>query len=209
VKTYSGRGYIKLVGNRGSSKNIADFLHCLSFLENKTSTLYKKLSKKTVNIMFSDGFLKISQNTKKHSEILDEIATKISRPRIGDRECAKRLATVCNSIEKVSKEIKHKKLLSLKELSEIISILEGSLGEESYMTIQAKTFLAMAPQICRLYGVHLENFKKLLYSIVAHEEAHVEILENIKAAIDKKIGKEEGSAPIVKYKNPDSWIVSV
>jgi hypothetical protein len=77
------------------------------------------------------------------------------------------------------------------------------------MTIQAKTFLAMAPQICRLYGVHLENFKKLFYSIVADEEAHMEMFENIKEAIDKKISKKEGSAPIVKYKNPDSWIVSV
>jgi hypothetical protein len=198
-----------LIGKRGSSKNIADFFHCLSFLENKASTLYKKLSEKTVNPAFSDGFLKISQNTKKHSKTLAEIATKISRSRIGDRECAKRLVTVINSIEKISKKIKHKKLLSLKEISEIISILEGSLGEESYMLIQAKTFLAMAPQICRLYGVHLENFKKLLYSIVADEEAHMEMFENIKVAIDKKLSKKEGSAPTVKYTNPDSWIASV
>ncbi|MCW3997942.1 MAG: hypothetical protein NWF10_05160 [Candidatus Bathyarchaeota archaeon] len=198
-----------MLGKRGSSKDIADFLHCLSFLENRTSTLYKKLSDKTVNSAFSDSFLKISQNTKKHSETLDEIAKKISRPRIGDKECAKRLATAFKSIEKVTKKIKHKKLLSNEDLSEIISILEGSLGEESYMLIQAKTFLAMAPQISRLYGVHLENFKKLLYSIVADEEAHMEMFENIKVAIDKKLSKKEASAPTVKYKNPDSWIAYV
>ena len=100
-------------------------------------------------------------------------------------------------------------LLSVANDLEIISILEGSLGEESYMLVQARTFLAMAPQICRLYGVHLENFKKLFFSIVVDEEAHVEMFENIKVTIDEKIGKKEGSAPIVKYKNPDSWIASV
>ena len=77
------------------------------------------------------------------------------------------------------------------------------------MVIQAKTCLAMAPQMCRLYGVHLENFQKVFYDIVADEEVHLDLFEIIKAIIDKKLNKNEGSAPIVKYKNPDSWIASV
>jgi hypothetical protein len=197
-----------LLGKRVTSRDVADFIYCLSFLESKTSELYKKLSEKTVKPAFSDSFLTISQDAKQHSEDLDKIASQIGRSRINKRQCAKRLTTVCKSIEKVSKKIKKKNLLTLEELFEIIYVLEGSLGEESYMLIQLKTFAAMAPQICRLYGVHLENFGTLLHSIATDEEAHIKMLENIKIAIDKKLRKKEGRAPNVKYKNPDSWIVS-
>ena len=198
-----------MFGKRNSSKDIGNFLHCLGFLESRTSILYKELSEKTVNSAFSSGFLKISQNAKKHSETLDEIAVKVGRSRMDDRECARRLNSACDSLEVVSKKIEHKQLLSLNDLLEIVSVLEGSLGEESYMLIQAKTFLAMAPQICRLYGVHLEKFEILLYSIASDEETHIEILENIKVTLDSKMEVKEGSAPNVKYTNPDSWSVAV
>lgn len=200
--------YSKLLGKRGTSKDIVDFIHCLSFLENKTSALYKKLSEKTVSPTFSDSFLKISQNATKHSEELDKIASHIGQSRINKRECIKRLTTICKSIDKISKKIEKKNLLSLEELFEIIYVLEGSLGEESFMLIQLKTLVAMTHQIRRLYGVHLENFSNLLYTIAADEEAHIELLEHIKVVIDKKLRKKEGRAPNVKYKNPDSWIIS-
>ena len=197
-----------MFGKRGTSKDIADFMHCLSFLESRTSELYKKLSEKTVSPTFCDSFHKISQNAKKHSEALDKIASKIGRARINNRQCAKRLTTICKSMKKISKMMEKKNLLSLEELYDIIFVLEGSLGEESYMLIQLKTFVAMAPQIRQLYGVHLEDFKNLLYSIATDEEAHIEMLELIKIEIDKKLRKKEGRAPNVKYKNPDSWVVS-
>lgn len=198
-----------MFGKRGKSKDIADFMHCLSFLESRTSELYKKLSEKTVSPTFCDSFLKISENAKKHSEALDKIAYKIGRSRINKRECAKRLTTVCKSLEKISKKMEKNDLLSLEALYDIIFVLEGSLGEESYMLIQLKTFVAMAPQIRQLYGVHLEDFSKLLYAIATDEESRIEILEHIKEEIDKKLRKKEGRAPNIKYKNPDSWVISV
>ena len=197
-----------MFGKRGTSKDISDFMHCLSFLESMTSELYKKLSEKTVSPTFCDSFLKISHNAKKHSEALDEISSKIGRSRINKRQCAKRLTTVCKTMKKISKMMDKKNLLSLEELYDIIFVLEGSLGEESYMLIQLKTFVAMAPQIRQLYGVHLEDFKNLLYAIANDEEAHIEILEHIKTEIDKKLRKKQGRAPNVRYKNPDSWVVS-
>lgn len=197
-----------MLGKRGTSKDIAGFIHCLSFLESRTSELYRKISEKTVRPTFSDIFLKISEDAKTHSKELDKIASKIGRSKINKRQCAKRLRAVCGSIEKISKKIDKKQLLSLEDLYEIIYVLEGSLGEESYMLIQLKTFVAMAPQIRRLYGVHLENFKTLLYDIATDEEYHIEMLEKIKNTIDKKLCKKEGRAPNVKYKNPDSWVIS-
>ena len=83
--------YAKLIGKSGESKDIADFLHCLSFLERKTAALYKKLSEKTANLSFTDGFLRISRNAIKHSKELDEIATCFSGSRVSKGECTKRL----------------------------------------------------------------------------------------------------------------------
>ena len=200
---------VPLLGKRGSPKDIANFIQCLSFLEKQKSTLYNKLSEKIVNFGFNDCFLKISNNTEKHSRNLDEIASKICQSKIGDKECSKRLSNVYNPIEIASEKIKHKKIFSDEEILEVISILDCSLGEESYMVIQAKTFLAMAPQMCRLYGVHLENFQKVFYDIVADEEVHVDLFEIMKAIIDKKLHKSESSSPVVRYRNPDAWIASV
>ena len=198
-----------LVGKRGSPKDIANFLECLSFLEKQKSILYNKLSEIIVDFGFSDCFLKISNDTKKNSRSLDEIASKICQSKIGDRECSKRLAYAYYPIEKALEKIKHKKILSIEEILEILSILECSFGEESYMVIQAKTFLAMAPQMCSLYGVHLENFQKVFYDILVDAQVHLELFNVIKAIIDKKLHKIEGSSPVVRFRNPDAWIASV
>jgi len=197
-----------LICKSGESKDIADFLHCLSFLERKTAILYKKLSEKTTSLNFSDSFLKISQNAIKHSKELDEIATYFSGSKISKGECAKRLENICRSIDKLIKKLEKKNLLFFEELSDIIFVLESSLGQESFLLIQLKTLIALAPQIDQLYGVHLENFTNLLYSINEDEEERIELLKHIKEVIDKKTSKKEGNAPNVKYKNPDSWIIS-
>ena len=197
-----------LVGKRGSPKDIADFLQILSFLEKQKSTLYYKLSEKMVNFGFNDCFLKISHDTKKNSRNLDEIASEICQSKIGERDCSKRLAYAYYPIEKALEKIKHKKILSIEEILEILSILECSFGEESYMVIQAKTFLVMAPQMCSLYGVHLEDFQKVFYDVLVDEEVHLELFEIIKAIIEKKLHKSEGSSPVVRYRNPDSWIAA-
>ncbi|MCJ7714757.1 hypothetical protein MUO66_09930 [Candidatus Bathyarchaeota archaeon] len=197
-----------LVGKRGSPKDIANFLQSLSFLEKQKSTLYNQLSEKIDILNFNDCFLKISQDTKKNSRNLDEIASKICQSKIGERDCSKRLAYAYYPIEKALEKIKHKKILSIEEILEILSILECSFGEESYMVIQAKTFLAMAPQMCSLYGVHLEDFQKVFYDILVDEEVHLELFEIIKAIIEKKLHKSEGSSPVVRYRNPDAWIAA-
>ncbi len=197
-----------LVGKRGSPKDIANFIQSLSFLEKQKSTLYNQLSEKIDILNFNDCFLKISQNTKKNSRNLDEITSKICQSKIGERDCSKRLAYAYYPIEKALEKIKHKKILSIEEILEILSILECSFGEESYMVIQAKTFLAMAPQMCSLYGVHLEDFQKVFYDILVDEEVHLELFEIIKAIIEKKLHKSEGSSPVVRYRNPDAWIAA-
>ena len=202
--------------NNLCSLNLTEYQHkqtledLFSFLEKQKSTLYNQLSEKIIILNFSDCFLKISHDTKKHSRNLDEIANKICISKIGDKESPKRLSTAYNPIEKATKKIKHKKILSKEEILEIISILEDSLGEESYIVIQAKTFLAMAPQMCSLYGgVHLENFQKVFYDILADDEIHLDLFEVIKAIIDKRLHKNEGTPPVVRYRNPDAWIASV
>jgi hypothetical protein len=200
---------VTLLGKRGSPKDISNFLQCLSFLEKQKSTLYNTLSQKITILNFSPCFLKISQDAKKNSQNLDEIASKICRSKIGERDCSKRLANAYYPIEEASKKIKHKKILSAEEILEIISILDCSVGEESYMVIQAKTFLTMAPQMCNLYGVHLENFQKIFYDILVDEQVHLDLFNTIKAIIDKKLRKSEGTSPVVRFRNPDAWIAAV
>ena len=197
-----------MLGKKGSPKDIANFLQCFSFLEKQKSILYNSLSEKVTFSNFNACFLKISQDTKRSSEKLARIANEICQLKIGDKECSKRLANAYYPIEQASKILKNKKDFSEKELSEFLSILDCTFGEESYVVIQAQTFLTLAPQMCSLYGVHLENFRKVFYDILEDEQLHLDLFNIIKAIINKKLNANEGISPVVRFRNPDAWIAS-
>jgi hypothetical protein len=57
--------------------------------------------------------------------------------------------------------------------------------------------------------VHLENFQKVFYDILVDAQVHLELFNVIKAIIDKKLHKSEGTSPVVRFRNPDAWIASV
>lgn len=197
-----------MLDRRGSPKDIANFLQCFSFLEKQKSDLYNLLSEKITIPNFGVCFLKISQNTTKNSQNLAQIAKQIDKSKIGDKECSKRLANAYFPIDQALKIAKSQKEFSDTAISELLSILDCTFGEESYAVIQAHTFLAMAGQMCSLYGVHLENFRKVFYDILEDEQLHLDLFKILKAIINKRLHGSEGSSPVVRFRNPDAWIAS-
>jgi rubrerythrin len=190
---------------------IAKYINCLSILEDRTALLYINLSERVETPLTKSLLLSISKDSSKHSILLKGIAHSISDSKQNRKDCAKKLGEVwdivTNYLNKVNKKNKMSKL-GFSELLPKLTALESSLGEEYYVFVQMKTLQLMAKEINQLYGIDLENIKKVFESVIRDEEHHREILATITAIISKKLTKKDNT-PIVKYQNPDAWIHSL
>ena len=188
-------------------KMMAQYLDCLSVLEDNTALLYRKLSERADTPIVASLFLSISQDSSKHSSLLKGVARSISNPKQNKRDCARKLKDVWRMVdfclEELNKEEKAGKI-SFLELLPKLDALESQLGEEYYIFVQMKTFQFLAKEINVLYKVKLEKVRNIFESIARDEEHHKEVLATIREVIVES-ASENDTTPRVKYQNPDSW----
>jgi rubrerythrin len=192
-----------------SPKIIADYLHCLSMLENDTSLLYQNLSEKAEIPLAKTLLLNIAQDSSKHSTLLSGIASSIAVSREKSEDCTKKLGETWRTIDTLLKETKSRERISKMELGQLIeklTVLESSVGEEYYIFTQMKTLQYMVKEINQLYNINLERTKNIFMSIIEDEEHHRELLATIKELLSEKEPQSQDSTPRIKYQNPDSWI---
>jgi len=188
-----------------ATDGLSDFLTCLSGLVRKNSFLFKNLAEKTDFSSAKYRLSKISQDNKRHSEILIEMSTRIGNSKIKTRECKRQLSIVHKTIEAVLEQILKKEIIATEDLSNFLSMLESSRGAEQYLLVQAKTFLFMSKEINRIYGVDLKEFNTLLIHIAQEEKEHLELIDEIKKNISQQSTNNEIRHPKIKYQNPDAW----
>jgi rubrerythrin len=194
------------------AKVIANYLHCLSILENNTSLLYQKLSEKTGMPLVKTLLLSIAQDSSKHSVLLNGIADSIAVSKEKAKDCAKRLGETWRVVDTFLQEITSGERMSrmeLGQLTEKLTILESSLAEEYYIFVQMKTLHHMVKEINQLYNINLERTKNIFMSIIKDEEHHRELLATTKDILSENEPQSPDSTPKIKYQNPDSWIQSL
>jgi rubrerythrin len=68
----------------------------------------------------------------------------------------------------------------------------------------------MIKEINQIYRIDLGSVKRIFTHIINDEERHREIIDTIRATLEKKQETEESkktvTPPLVKYMNPDNWI---
>jgi len=163
---------------------IADLLHCLSALEEKTGLVFSDLSEKTYVSSVKPQLLEVSIDSKRHAAVFEDLSRRIGLSKIRPKDCEKQLGSIAKTIEQVSSEISKKEKITAEELYELISILEGSSVEEQFIQIQTKTLDLMASTINNLYSVNFEEFEEIFRSTSRDEEKHMIILQNIREAIE-------------------------
>lgn len=187
-------------------KNLANFIYCLSILEKKTSLLYQDLSQKIELPLAQTFFAHISLDSQKHSLVLKGVAQSIAKIDEKEEKCKKKMSGAWHLIGSFIKEIGERKKISdedLMDLSERLTILESTLGEEYYVFVQLKTLQLMMKQVNQIYNLDLGHLRSIFERIIRDEETHRELLGTIKEMLEKK--ENIRAAPIVKYQNPDSW----
>jgi chromosome segregation ATPase len=193
-----------------SPKIVAEYISCLSILEENTSLTYSALSERVESpAQIKSLLLSISQDSLKHSKLLKDTANKISHSKAKRGDCAKNLGKVWSTMNNCLSEAT-KKEIGTRDFSMLLSMLDGlesSLREEYYNFVQTKTLQLMVNEINNLYDISLESINKVFETIIRDEERHREILGNIKDIIGD--ASTEDNTLSVKYQNPDSWITSM
>jgi rubrerythrin len=184
---------------------IADFLTCLSGLEQKNAQLFQMLSEKTIMPSAKPLLYEIAQDNQKHAKQLQEISKKIGNPTVQTKQCKQRLSVVCENTETILRMVKQRKQVTVNELSDFLQILESSGGAAQYLLVQAETFLFMSQEITKFYGMDANEFNQLLQGMVQDIEKHIDLLEQIKTEIEKQQSKNKKTHPVFKYQSPDSW----
>jgi rubrerythrin len=191
-----------------SPKVVAEYLSCLSILEESTALLYRNLSDRIESpALIKSLLLSISQDSSKHSTLIKSIAESIYNSKIKHKNCAKKLGSVWSTVSDCLSEVAKEDMetQSFWELLLVLDKLESNLGEEYYIFVQMQTLQFMVKEINKLYDINLERVKHIFENIIRDEEHHKEILTTIKDIIGES-STERNNTPKVKYQNPEAWI---
>ena len=199
---------------RMKQESVADFLHCASILEERTHLLYKNLADKVDLPLVNSLLLHIAYDSRKHSAILNGISESIVKSKKQPKDCEKKLffGGPWATIERLAGEIARENRIPKENMASLVKklmVLESTVGEEYYILVQLKTLQYMTREIREIYNVDIEDLKDILETIIRDEETHRELLSKMKKIL---VGKEEQTkdkAPVIKYKNPDSWIRNI
>src|SRR3990170_651728 len=190
-------------------KILADFINCLSILENDTFLLYKALADKVEHPFVKSLLDSIAEDSLKHSTLLKGVHESIAKTHKEPNDCEKKTGEAWSLLANFNKEIASKEKLSkieLSQLSEKLAFFESILGEEYYMFVQMKTLQLMMKEINQIYNIELTSLRSIFTHIISDEEHHREMLETIKSIIERQ--HKVDMNPEVKYQNPDAWIKS-
>lgn len=190
-------------------KAFADYINCLSILENNTAQLYYVLSNQTEIPLAKTLLLNIALDSTKHSTILRGISNSLSTSKKDPKDCAKNLGDVWRTVDYLKREVtrtQNGSKLELSQLAEKLSVLESSLGEEYHVFVQMENLEYLSKEINQFYNVNLDSIRKIINSIIRDEEHHRELLSTIKQLLDQG-GKESlDNTPTMRFQSPDAWI---
>jgi len=191
-------------------ESVADFLRCASILEERAYLLYKSLADKVNLPLINSLLLHIAFDSRKHSVILKGISESIAKPKKQSKDCEKKLffGGTWTIIERLAGDIARKERIPREHMSSLVEklmLLESTVAEEYYILVQLKTLQYMTREIREIYNVDLEDLKDILETIIRDEETHRELLSKMKKILVGEEKQTEDKAPVVKYKNPNSW----
>lgn len=162
---------------KNDKTSVATYLYCHSILEDKVAQAFSNLSERTQNSSLKPFLLYISQDSKKHSNILKGLSKLISITDI-EREICRNSTSITyrKMITLAEDEQMNRKIIQDFEVSSIaqkMSRLESFFAEEYMLPIRLGILPIVVPQI------DLERFQMIIEWIIEDEKRHEAILRNI------------------------------
>jgi rubrerythrin len=177
----------------------------LAFIEKELYRLYTTLSEKVMDMAAQTLLSYIATDSLKHFTILTKIIEGVDGSKAREQDCAENIRYAKKVIKTLSKKVKKSRKIDRNELMKLVSTLIGF--EELLYTEYKKAF--HLEYTC--FSEHeLDEDSEIELNIfdliVADEDQHQKILLSIVQFCDRNLSFNK-NAPVVKYKNPDSWYV--
>lgn len=188
----------------------AQYLKCCTQLELEAFNLYETFSKK-INQPENCFILGFAYDSLKCAKIIQGILDYIEVPETEKTNPKKNFAELTSSVSaftiKVSKINSIDNEVASEILKELVT-LEDQLTEAYTDYMQSSAIRVMAEEFSKLQ-VNLDKFKKLFETFVGEKQKHKETIIEIACYFDTRENERlRHAAPVVKYQNPDSWILA-
>ncbi len=185
------------------------YLKCCSNIEIETFRLYETISKK-INHPESSFILGFGYDSLKNSKILQGLLQAFDLSETEDMECKRNLAELAGEVSAFSKIISRINNIDYESLIEIFKELihlEDLLSQVYNDYLESNGPRILADEMSKLVTINLDEFKKIFERFTEEKGKHREtLIEAVYCFEAKEAERLKHTTPIVKYKNPDSWI---
>lgn len=187
----------------------AQYLKCCANLETETFRLYETFSNK-INQPENCFTLGIGYDSLKCAKIIQAILDYVDMPET-EKMCPKmNFKELTDSVSAYAKKISKINNVDYETSCEILkqlSNLEDQLCEAYTKYIQSNSIKTVADEFSKL-EINLTNFKKIFETFIEQKQTHKEIILEITCHFEtKETERLRHATPIVKYQNPNSWIL--
>ncbi len=192
-----------------NADDVANYLYCLSVLEEKAAIVYMSLAQKIEWPLVKSMVLQVTYDSQKHSAVLHGLAQGISPSVKSPKTCAKNLKPTLELISSVAKEIARKEKITELDFTSIedqLTTLESVFGEEYSMILDLDTLRRMSVKISDTYGLDVSSLGTTFLNIIRDEDTHRSLLADIRRLFLTKPQKKTDNTPLVKFQNPDAWV---
>jgi len=176
----------------------------LALIEKELYQLYTNLSGKVEDVAAKTLFSYIATDSLKHSTILVKIIEEVKGSKAREQDCTENIIHTKELIKVITKNAAQSEKIDQKELITLIDTLvdfENLLFSEykKVFNLEYEVFTESEQTNQKETDLNIFNL------IVGDEDRHLRILSSIIRLCDRKLSFNK-NAPIVKYKNPDSWL---
>jgi len=175
----------------------------LALIEKELYQLYTILSEKVEDIAARTMFSYIATDSLKHSTILVQIIEEVNGSKAREQDCGENILHTKELIKALTKNVAKSEKVDQKELVTLIDTLadfENLLFSEYKKAFHIEHAVFTENEQNKTDETDMNIFNL----IVGDEERHLRILSSITRLCDRNLSFNK-NAPIVKYKNPDSW----
>jgi rubrerythrin len=192
---------------KNDPQSLAEYINCLSSLEEGTNALYKSIASKIDLPLVKSLLQEMAIDSQKHSVMLKGVSKSIAQPKGDRKECEKKIGESWKIIDQIQKELAKIPQIdasNLRWLSDKLVVFESMMGEDYYVFVQMKTLEMLMKEINQMYNIDLGDVKSIFMKIINDEEHHRELLARIKRMATKK-EEEIDNYAMLKYHDPEAW----
>jgi len=187
----------------------AQYLRCCSKLELEAFNLYETFSKK-INQPENCFILGFGYDSLKCAKIIQGILDYIDMPETEKTNPRKNFLELTSSVSAFTKKVSKINNVDNEVASEILKelvTLEDQLTEAYTEYVESNSIKIISDEFSKLQ-VNFEKFKKLFETFTEQKQKHKETIIEITCYFEtRETERLRHAAPVVKYRNPDSWVL--